>query len=70
MWQSVSPALYKQVQVEGVLTLPLAKHIRNISSSVGDDFNLTKPAKIYLLARFLKLRETDHEVSLIMDEVY
>ena len=68
MRQSVSPALYKQL--EGVLTLPPAKYIRNISSSVGDDCKLTQPAKRYLSARFQKLKETDHEVSLIMDEVY
>ena len=70
MWQSVSPALYKQVQLEGVLILPSAKYILNISSSVGDDFKLTQPANRYLSARFQKLKETDHEVSLKMDEVY
>ena len=70
MWQAVSPALYKQVQREGVLTLPSAKYIRNISLSVGDDFKLPQPAKRYLSARFQKLKETDHDVSLIMNEVY
>ena len=70
MWQSVSPALYKQVQLEGILTLPSAKYVRTLSSSIGDDFELTQPAKRYMSARFQKLKETDHEVSLIMDEVY
>ena len=67
---NLSPALYKQVQLEGVLNLPSAKYIRNISSSVGDDFKRTQPAKRYLSPRFQNLKETDHEVSLIMDEVY
>ena len=60
MWQSVSPALYKQVQLV----------VRTLSSSIGDDLELTQPAKRYMSARFKKLKETDHEVSLIMDKVY
>ena len=59
MWQSVSPALYKQVQLEGILTLPPAKYVRTLSSSIGDDLELTQPAKRYMSARFQKLKETE-----------
>ena len=56
--------------MEEVLTLPSAKYVRSVSSAIADDFKLTEPAKTYLSARFSKLKEIDHKVSLMMDEVY
>ena len=67
MWQSVSP---KQISLDGILTLPSAKYVRNLVSTVGDDLNLTKPAEKYLTSRFSKLNQDDQKVSLLMDEVY
>ena len=70
MWQSVSPTLYKQISLDGILTLPPAKYVRNLVSAVGDDINLTKPAEKDLTSRFSKLSQDEQKVSLLMDEVY
>ena len=70
MWQSISPALYRQVDSDGVLTLPSVKHVRALTSAVGADLKLTDPARKYLQTRFSKLKPDDHDVSLLMDEVY
>ena len=70
LWQSVCPALYNQISLDGMLNLPSSKYIRNLVARVGDDLKLTDPAKKYLEARFSKLNTNDHQVSLLMDEVY
>ena len=70
MWQSVSPALYGQIDSDGVLTIPSVIHVRELTSAVGNNLKLTNPARHYLQARFSKLSPDDHQVSLLMDEVY
>ena len=70
MWQSVSPSLYKQIEFDGVLTLPSMKRVRKLTSAVGTDLKLTEPATMYLKARFSKLSPAYHQVPLLLDEVY
>jgi hypothetical protein len=70
MWEITSPALYKQICRDEVLTLPHYKYLRSLTSALGSDLKLSEPAKAYLKARFSKLNEEDKCVSLIMDEVY
>ena len=70
MWQSISPTLYKQICLDGILTLPASKYVRKLASAVVVDLKLTEPAQNYLKARFSKLDKADHQVTLLMDEVY
>ena len=63
-------ALYKQIQADAILTLPSSKYVKSITSALGEDLKLTQPARKYLSARFSKLKDIDHVVSLLMDEVY
>ena len=69
MWQSVSPALYKQIRAEGVLTLPDDKYVKRLSSAITVDFDLSEATVAYLKARKEKLTRKDLSVNLIMDEV-
>ena len=41
MWQNVSPALYKQIQADAVLTLPNYKYVRRLSSALTVDLRLS-----------------------------
>ena len=54
MWQSVSPALHRQIDSDGVWTLPSVKPVRELTSAVVGDLKLTHPARKYLQARFPK----------------
>ena len=70
LWEITSPALYKQICGEDVLTLPHYKYLRSLTSALGRDLKLSEPAKAYLKARCSKLSTEGKCVSLIMDEVY
>ena len=70
MWQNISPALYKQIQADGVLTLPNYKYVRRLSSALTVDFHLNDATILYLSARMDKLTKRELNVNLIIDEVY
>ena len=70
LWQKASPACYKQILDNNVLTLPCVRHIRRISSALNVDLELTESAVAYLKARKEKLHGKDLLVSVIMDEVH
>ena len=70
MWQNVSPALYRQIQSDGILTLPNYKYVRRLSSALTVDFNLSDSTIVYLSARMAKLSERELHVNVMVDEVY
>ena len=70
MWQSISPATYRQIVAGDVLTLPAARYVRSLVSAVGNDLKLTEPAEECLSSRFSKLKDRDTTVTLLMDEVH
>ena len=70
MWQNESPALYKQIQVDGVLTLPNCKYVRRLSSALTVDLHLSDSTIVYLNGRMAKLSQRELQVNLILDEVY
>ena len=37
MWHDISPAAYKQIMSEGLLTLPSERHLRNLTSALNTD---------------------------------
>ena len=70
MWQNVTPALYKQIQADEILTLPNYKYVRRLSSALTVDFHLSDSTILYLSARMAKLSQRELNVNLIIDEVY
>lgn len=59
MWQNTSPALYRQIKNEGVLTLPTAKYVRRLSSGLDVDsgFEVSDATRAYLQARRKNYRQ-------------
>lgn len=70
MWENTSPALYKQILGENVLTLPTSKYLRNLTSVLTTDPGITPSTAGYLKARAKGLSEREKLVSVIIDEVY
>ena len=69
--QRISPACYKQIHRDNLLTLPSADHLRRLSSSIDMNcMELTKSSIAYLTARYNKLDKKGKLVSILMDEVY
>ena len=69
--QRISPASYKHLYEDDVLTLPSPSHLRRISSAIDiDTMTLNESNIAYLTARFKKLSEKDRLVSVLLDEVY
>ena len=62
--QRISPACYKQMCNDGLLTLPTADYLRRLCSAIDTDIMaLTEPTLAYLRARYSKLSEKDKLVS-------
>ena len=70
MWENVSHALYKQIQLDDVITLPTAKHVRRLTSALTVDFDLSENTVAYLKLRMKKLLKKDLSINLILDEIY
>ena len=65
-----SPACYKQIINDDILTVPGERNPRLISSALHMDLSLDESTIAYLKARFSKLSEKDKYVALLMDEVH
>ena len=70
VWQKISPAAYKHIYQEGILTLPTERRIRQLTSAIGVDMELGESTKAYLRARKSKLQSKDLVVSVLIDEIY
>ena len=72
MWQNDSPALYKQIKSESILTLPTAKYVRKLSSglNVEGGYEVSDVTRAYLQAKKKKLSEKYAIVAILMDEIY
>ena len=69
-WQKISPAAYKQIFEEGILTLPTERYIRHLISAISVDMKLGVSTKAYLTARKSKLADKDLLITIIIDEIY
>ena len=65
-----SPACYKQIINDDILTVPGERNLRLISYALHMDLSLDESTIAYLKARFSKLSEKDKYVALLMDEVH
>ena len=70
MWHDISPAAYKQIMSEGLLTLPSERHLRNLTSALNTDLELADSSIEYLKIKKSKLPDKDLTVAVLMDEVY
>ena len=69
-WNTISPALYRQLLDEAFLTLPSVRYLKRITSSLSVETGLTNSTIEYLKARLKSLSEWDKIIALLMDEVY
>ena len=70
MWHSVSPALYKQIEKSGIITIPNHKYARRLTNSITIENEMSEGTIAYLRARQAKLHPKDLNVNTILDEVY
>ena len=70
IWQHTSPAAYRQILADGVLTLPTVRRIQQLSTAVTVDLELSSATVAYLSAKLSKLIDKDKVVSLLIDEVH
>jgi hypothetical protein len=70
MWDNVSPALYRQMISEDLLTLPGEKWVRRLSGGLSMDTGLPPATLDYLRSRIKTLQDHEKLTSIIIDEVY
>ena len=70
LWKMTSPALYKQIDKEGVLSIPSPKYIDKLAKPFKPETGFPESTKKYLKARFVNLTDREKVVNLILDEVY
>ncbi len=68
-WMKSSPALYRQLISEGMMTLPSISYLKQIASKVSLETGLSSSSIAYLETRFKSLNDNQKIVSLILDEV-
>ena len=69
-WLKTSPALYKQILQDGLLTLPSISHLKRLSNAYSLETGLSDVTTAYLGERYKSLTDRQKVVSLIIDEVY
>ena len=70
LWDCTSPALYRQIYDDNVLTVPSPKHLQRLKVPFSAEAGMTESTSRYLKARFENLSEREKNVNLILDEVY
>ncbi len=70
LWKATSPALYKQLIREDMLTLPSIQHLRHLSMPLRVDLGMSSSSIAYLKARSESLSKRDKESFLMVDEVF
>jgi len=68
-WMKTSPALYRLLRTDGLLTLPSPVYLKQISSSFSLETGLSESVLAYLKKRIEPLSKEERLVSLIIDEV-
>ena len=70
-WMKTSPALYRQLLDEGLLTLPSVNHLQKISTALNvETGELSESTLNYLRLRIKKLNDWERNCILIVDEIY
>jgi hypothetical protein len=70
LWENTSPALYRQILQEGLLTLPGRRHLQDLSASFTVDVGISSATEEYLKKRMISLQPRELLVNLMIDEVY
>ena len=68
-WQKTSPALYKLLREDGLMTLPSISYLKQLSSSFSLSSGLSNSAVAYLEERLKTLSPKEKIVALAIDEV-
>ncbi|QQP50769.1 Uncharacterized protein FKW44_011893 [Caligus rogercresseyi] len=61
MWHNISPALYRQIQSEGLITLPHDKYLQRISGGLSMQTGLPSATESYLRTRIEKLSTEERQ---------
>lgn len=70
LWQTTSPALYRQMLNEDILCLPSIRHLKNLTCPLNTATGMNEKAKIYLSERLKSLSEREKVMVLMIDEIY
>ena len=70
IWNDISPALYRQILADNILTLPSTRHNKRLGSALKTDLDLADSSIKYLTVRKEKLASKDLKVSIFLDEVH
>ena len=71
IWDNVSPALYRQILSEDVLSLPTQNYVRRLSGGLKMDTGLPDATVDYLRTRYSGLKDKEREqlVNLMLDDI-
>ncbi len=69
-WFKTSPALYRLLLSDGLMTLPSIGYLKQISGSFSLETGLSTSVISYLDTRIIHLEENQKTVSLLIDEVF
>lgn len=70
LWDCTSPALYRQIHQNGILTIPSPKHVQRLKVPFSAESGITESNKRYLQTRIKDLSPREIITNLILDEVY
>ena len=69
IWYKTSPALYRLIISDGVLTIPSISYLRRLAGALTIDMEFSESTIAYLTARFARLNEREKNIAIVMDEV-
>lgn len=70
LWETTSPALYRQILSENILTLPSLNRIHQLSKALVTEVGMSQSTTAYLRARVQNLSDRERIVVLMIDEIY
>ena len=69
MWQALSPALYRHLVKEKLLTLPHENTLKRLTKDIKSEPGITAETEAYLKARISKLKMREKLIVLLIDEI-
>ena len=70
LWKATSPALYRLLNSEGLLSLPSVPYLQKIMRALSVDEGLSDTSLAYLRARLSRLTDREKICALLIDEVF
>jgi len=70
LWEKTSPALYKSMLKENLITLPSVRHLQRLSSAISVETGFDEKSIAYIKTRTKSLTDKEKNIILIGDEIH